>query len=74
MGWYRLTVRGPEEITSSLEQGVELYNDRSSQFDIVKGIFEIYLYLYTVKSITLIKKSNINDSQYSCHAMFNRVK
>ena len=55
VGWYRLTVRGPEEITSSLEQGVELYNDRSSQFDIVKGIFEIYLYLYTVKSITLIE-------------------
>ena len=26
-----------------MEEGIELYNDRSSQFDIVKGIFILFM-------------------------------
>jgi len=38
LSWYKQTVNGLQELTSNMGKTIELYSDRSSQFDIVKGL------------------------------------
>ena len=53
-----------QEIQSSLDTGIELYNDRSSQFDIVKGIYINYIYIILIYA---------SYGQHTCPYFYTKV-